>query len=75
MGTDYVWWPDNRYIVLPSLAAMPAADSADLAAVLEHATTLIRRLQPQNDVTVQGVAVGFDDGDFAITWPAEVLRQ
>lgn len=73
-ATDYVWWPDDRYVVPPSLASMPAADSADLIAVLKHATTLIRRLQPQHDVDVQGVAVGFDDGDFTITWPAEELR-
>jgi hypothetical protein len=68
-ATDYVWWPDGRYVVLPGLAGMSADGLDGWDAVLDHAAAVIRRLRPQADVDVDGVAVGFDDGDFVLVWP------
>jgi hypothetical protein len=64
-ATDYCWWPDDRYVLLPDLAAIP--DSAYLDA-LTHATALVGALRPQDTLGVKGVAVGFDDGDFKVVW-------
>ena len=44
---------------------MPDADTRQL---LEHAAAVVTVLAPQTLVDVRGVAVGFDDGDFVITW-------
>jgi hypothetical protein len=66
-ATDYCWWPDDRYVLAPALAGLP---SSEFTQVLDHAVTLIERLGPQDAVPVQGVAVGFDDGDFRVTWPS-----
>lgn len=63
--SPYRWWPEGRYIALPGL---PAAPMKDHPAVLQHAASLIRDLKPQDALGVNGVAVGFDDGDFVITW-------
>jgi hypothetical protein len=65
MATDYCWWPDGRYVLLPDLAAIP--DSAYLVA-LDHAAALVAALRPQDALRVKGVAVGFDDGDFRVVW-------
>jgi len=66
-ATDYCWRPEDRYVQAPALAGLPASDFAE---VLDHAVTLLERLRPQDAVPVQGVAVGFDDGDFRVTWPS-----
>lgn len=73
-ATDHVWLPNGRYIAPPSLASIRAC-RCDFTGVLEHAATLIRRLEPHVDVNVDGVAVGFDDGDFVVTWPDQQARQ
>lgn len=64
---DYLWWPENRYVSPRGLAEF---SDRDPPAVLNYALSLVRALRAQDDVRVQGVAVGFDDGDFAIVWPA-----
>lgn len=63
-ATDYVWWPEGRYVSPPNLAAHPG----DYPAVLRHAAAVVTRLAPQHDASVQGVAVGFDEGDFTVTY-------
>lgn len=65
-AAPYVWWPNGRYISPNGLAAVPGSDNA---AALEYAASLVRTLRPQDVIDVKGVAVGFDDGDFVITWP------
>jgi hypothetical protein len=62
--TEYCWWPDDRYVLLPTLAAIPDQRYVE---ALDFAADLVRRLQPiGNAPHVQGAAVGFDDGDFVL---------
>lgn len=65
-ATDYSWWPDDRYVVAPHLAAIPDSSFVE---VLDHAAALVQALRPQETLEVRGVAVGFDDGDFRVVWP------
>ena len=53
------------YVALPGLIAIPDADHG---AALEHAVALVRGPRPRDALGVSGVVVGFDDGDFVITW-------
>jgi hypothetical protein len=63
-ATEYCWWPDDRYVLLPTLAAIPEKRYAE---VLDFAADLVRRLRPIDSAPqVQGAAVGFDDGDFVL---------
>lgn len=63
---EYCWWPAGRYVLLPGLASLP---DRPYQAVLGAAADLVRRLEPAAGVEhVEGVAVGFDDGDFEIVW-------
>lgn len=64
---DPEWWPENRYVWLPGLKV-----EADYLDVLAYATALVDTLRPQDLVTheLAGVGVGFDDGDFNLTWTA-----
>lgn len=64
-ATSYCWWPEGRYVCPPQLTAF--ADSDHLQA-LRHAADLVIALRPQDAIPVDGVAVGFDDGDFRVTW-------
>jgi hypothetical protein len=69
-ASEHCWWPDGRYILLPGLASLP---DRPYEAVLEVVADLVRRLEPAATVDgVQGVGVGFDDGDFEIVWAQRV---
>jgi hypothetical protein len=62
-ATEYCWWPEGRYVLVPGLAAL---DDSDPAAVLEYAAELVRELPDDTVPGVLGVATGFDDGDFRL---------
>lgn len=64
-ATEYVWWPEGRYLSLED-AGIPASD--DFPEVLAAVVALVKDLAPWDDVDVDGVAVGFDDGDFEVVW-------
>jgi hypothetical protein len=64
---DYAWWPDDRYT---SPAGLAAISDSEPQAQLNYAADLVRAIRPHEDVKVQGVAVGFDDGDFTVLWRA-----
>lgn len=61
----YVWWPEHRYL------AMPEVEEASVADAIEVATRVVRRLAPWADIEVDGIAVGFDDGDFVVIHPTD----
>ena len=66
---EYCWWPDERYVLLPSLAAFPDVQHG---IALQAAVDLVRTLDPTRSVPqVEGVGVGFDDGDFEIVWSVD----
>ncbi|MEP7158991.1 MAG: hypothetical protein ABI797_06155 [Chloroflexota bacterium] len=71
-GPPYAWWPDDRYVAPPGLAALP---DDDYRAVLDYAAALVRSILPPNGLAVDGVAVGFDDGDFTVVWEAGLAQQ
>ena len=60
-ATEYCWWPEGRYVSVPSIASGADEDYPD---VLERAAALVRELEPPSVPGVQGAAAGFDDGDF-----------
>lgn len=62
-AADYVWWPDARYVDLPGVAALPAQPYVE---ILRYAAELVRDLNPLPIASVEGAAVGFDDGDFEL---------
>jgi len=62
-ATEYCWWPDGRYVLIPGLAAL---HDREPAAVLEYAAELVRTLNAHMVPGVRGVATGFDDGDFLL---------
>ncbi|HBX77246.1 MAG TPA: hypothetical protein DEG43_06355 [Acidimicrobiaceae bacterium] len=66
---DPVWLTGANYVLLPALAALP---DAPYEAQLAHAVAVVRELRPQTTSpdSLQGVAVGVDDGDFEVTWVA-----
>jgi hypothetical protein len=64
----YAWWPDGRYVSPPGLAHLPGEN---YTAVLEHAAAILSAIGPHEGLDVDGVAVGFDDGDFLIIWKRE----
>ncbi|MFI0356193.1 hypothetical protein [Actinomadura sp. 9N407] len=54
---------------------MPGLDARSgngAPAMLEYAADLVRALAPERSwpTRLRGVAVGFDDGDFVLTWTA-----
>lgn len=55
----YAWWPEERY----SPMEFPTEDPFG---ALDAAQAVIRELRPWEHVSVEGVAVGFDDGDFMV---------
>ena len=65
-ATEYCWWPDGRYVLVPGLAAL---DDREPAATLEYAAELVRALNADTVTGVLGVATGFDDGDFVLVSP------
>lgn len=60
----YLWWPEGRYFSLPEAGRRGVSDA------LEAAATWVRDLAPWSNVAVDGVATGFDDGDFLVVYPA-----
>lgn len=56
----YIWWPEDRYF------PFPAAGGDDVGAAVSAASDFVERLSPWTTVNVDGVATGFDDGDFVI---------
>lgn len=65
-ATEYVWWPEDRYV---DLASVGITSSGLHREVLANVAAAVKRLAPWEDVDVAGVAVGFDDGDFEVLWP------
>ncbi len=49
---------------------MPELEQLDVAAAVARAAEVVRSLSPWRDIAVDGVAVGFDDGDFEIVFPS-----
>ncbi|MES9540444.1 hypothetical protein [Actinomadura sp. NPDC000600] len=68
-AAEPAWWPEGRYLFLTGLNER-AEDGAD--AMLAYVAGLVRSLAPEQSWPglLEGVAVGFDDGDFALTWTA-----
>lgn len=48
------------------MVAFPEAGDDDLAAALHSAADLVAKLHPWTTIDVDGVATGFDDGDFVL---------
>jgi hypothetical protein len=63
-ATEYCWWPEGRYVLIPGLAAL---DDREPAVVLEYATELVQTLNAHTVPGVRGVATGFDDGDLLVS--------
>jgi hypothetical protein len=59
----YVWWPDGRYFPFPA-----AGGDSDIASAVEAAAAFVEDLAPWTAVPVQGIATGFDDGDFKVVY-------
>ncbi|MEU8796126.1 hypothetical protein [Spirillospora sp. NPDC048819] len=68
-AAEPAWWPEERYLFLAGLND-PAGNGAE--AMLAHAADMVRSLAPEQSWPglLEGVAVGFDDGDFVLTWTA-----
>jgi hypothetical protein len=62
-ATEYCWWPEGGYVLIPGLAAL---DDREPAVVLEYAAELVQTLDAHGVPGVRGVATGFDDGDFLL---------
>ena len=62
-ATDYCWWPEARYVTLADFAMLPGQPYLD---VLAYAAELLRTLDVSAVPTIEGAAVGFDDGDFVV---------
>lgn len=58
----YAWWPDGRYLHFPE------AGSDDIQSVVTAAASLVSGIEPWKAVPVEGVATGFDCGDFTIVY-------
>jgi hypothetical protein len=58
----YAWWPDDRYFPFAEIATVGVAEA------VERAAEVVRGIAPWTDVLVQGVATGFDDGDFQVVY-------
>lgn len=62
-ATDYCWWPDDRYVNLPDLAAFRDSQQSE---ILVHGAALVRTLTATLPTHIEGLAVGFDSGDFRL---------
>lgn len=60
-AAPYAWRPEGGYL------PFPAAELETSDAVAE-ATSCVRQLAPWQDLSVGGVATGFDGGDFEIVY-------
>ena len=61
-ASPYAWWPADSYFAVPQMADL------DVPSAVAAASDLVRSLSPWVAVPVAGVAVGFDDGDFAVVY-------
>ena len=52
--------PDGRYFPFPD------AGDEELATALQSAAELVSEIRPWTDINVDGVATGFDGGDFVL---------
>jgi hypothetical protein len=52
----------STYHPIPEIATLPPSDAVDYVA------QLVRDLAPWQEIPVDGVAAGFDEGDFAIIY-------
>jgi hypothetical protein len=64
---DYSWEPDDRYLQLQGLAAI---DPQNWLAAVDHAVAVVVAVKPwlTGPRHLQGVGVGFDDGDVEVVW-------
>lgn len=64
---EYVWEPRDRYLLLDGLAAIAPGN---WTAAVEHAVAVITAVRPweTGPSDLQGVGVGFDDGDVHVVW-------
>lgn len=64
---DCMWQPSDRYIHLDGLAAI---ELDDWVAALDHAVAVVIAVRPWETAPsgLQGVGVGFDDGDVSVVW-------
>ena len=64
---EYLWEPVDRYLRLDGLGGI---DQDDWQGAVDHAVALVRELRPwEGDVPgLNGVGVGFDDGDVVVVW-------
>jgi hypothetical protein len=58
----YAWRPDGGYLPFPDAGVLAASEA------VAEAVVLVRALAPWEDLPVDGVAAGFDDGDFEIVY-------
>jgi hypothetical protein len=67
-ATDVVWIPEQRYLHLRGLDELAERPYKEM---LAHVKQLVEELTPQDSwpgPPLRGVAAGFDDGDFEITF-------
>jgi hypothetical protein len=57
----YAWSPSDRYFPFPEGASYETGVAAAAAVIAE--------LEPWTAVAVEGVAAGYDDGDFEVVYP------
>ncbi len=58
----YAWLPEDRYFPLPEVGQLAVGDA------VAKASEVVRSIAPWDGLDVAGVAVGFDDGDFAVVF-------
>jgi len=58
----YAWWPDDRYFPIPEVEHLGVLEA------VRHAAELVRSFTPWADMSVDGVAVGYDDGEFEVVF-------
>ena len=66
-ASDTIWEPAGRYVRLPGLAEIAAAE---WRVALDHAVQVVTAIEPWMDApaSLYGVGSGFDDGDVVVVW-------
>jgi hypothetical protein len=59
----YPWLPNGRYF------PFPAAGLDDIVAAVDAAVAFVKDLEPWTAITIEGVATGFDAGEFSVVYP------
>lgn len=68
-ASDPSWEPEDRYFVVPEIAQLDVSAHADAVELLVQ---VVGQLRPQvASVNIDGIAVGFDDGDQVVVWERE----